>query len=281
MIQSGSRPAENMKVGCQSETLSRDLLEVISATRERVDFCLDYTGLSFLGTDGPLWKVVLGLVNKGLRSRFITKITRENTRSCTLLMKYNSEVFHDDKFKGNFVIVDGRKYIFYVIESKEDEERQRQEPAIGLVLYNEVKQFVEVQQCLFDYLCTNAIPARERIREIGKGIRGNFIDTIRNPSEIQKTAINLLESATYEILVLFSTINSFYRAEYGGLLNSLSKASQRSVMIKILIQVDDNNQLKETIRKGIPQTHLPIEIQYISKPLQNKVTTLVIDQAVS
>jgi two-component system, OmpR family, sensor histidine kinase VicK len=93
-----------------------------------------------------------------------------------------------------------------------------------------------------------------------------------------------LESANYEVLVLFSEINSFYRAEYNEILNSLWQASERGVMVKVLIQADDGNnnyQLKQDIQKRIRQKHLPINIQYITKSLQNKITTLVIDQAVS
>jgi hypothetical protein len=94
-------------------------------------------GLSFLVTYEPLWKVIIGLINKGIRLRFITKITHENTSYCNLLMKHSSEVFHDDRIKGNFSIVDGRKYIFYVLEGQEgkegkgkEEEKQRQKPVI-------------------------------------------------------------------------------------------------------------------------------------------------------
>jgi hypothetical protein len=50
------------------------------------------------------------------------------------------------------------------------------------VLYNEVKPFVDAQQFLFNNLCNNAIHAKEKIREIGRGIRGDFIDTLHNIS---------------------------------------------------------------------------------------------------
>jgi len=48
-----------------------------------------------------------------------------------------------------------------------------------------------------------------------------------------------------------------------------------------LIQAEDDNRLRETIQKRIRQNRLPINIQYITKPLQSKIATLVIDQAVS
>ena len=269
---SDTRSIDKMKAAIyQPENVRGGVMEIISATAERVECCMDHRGLSSLVADEPLWKTITGLINKGIRSRFVTEITQENTHYCNLLMKYSGEVFHDDSVKGNFLIVDGIKYLYYMIDGGE----------IKQVLYSEVKPFVDTQQYLFDNLCSKATPAREKIREIGKGIRGNFIDTIRNPSEIQKIAIYLLESATYEILVLFSTSNSFYRAEYAGMLNSLWQASQRGVMIKILIHAEDDNQLRETIQERIRQKHLPINVQYITKPLQSKIATLVIDQAVS
>jgi hypothetical protein len=277
-------------VGYQSDDLSRPFLEVVLASQETIDFCVDSRGLSFLLSSESLWKVIIGLINKGIRSRFITKITNESISYCNVLMKYSSELFHEERVKGNFLIVDGRKYVFFVInvqeEGEEEEEegrqRQRQRQVINQLLYNEVKSFVDIQQYLFDNLCSNAIPARDKIREIGRAIRGDFIDTLQSHAEIQKTAINLLESATYEILILFSTTNSFRRAEYNGILNSLLQASQRGVMVKMLIQAyDHDHHLSETLQTKIRQKHLPINIQYITKPLQNKITTLVIDQAVS
>jgi NADH:ubiquinone oxidoreductase subunit H len=50
------------------------------------------------------------------------------------------------------------------------------------------------------------------------------------------SATNILESASYEILILFSTINLFYLAESSGILNSLWQASQRGVAIKMLMR---------------------------------------------
>lgn len=274
----------------QPEELHRKFLEVISGAQERIDCCLDQRGSSFLVSDESTWKVIIGLLNKGKRLRFITKITQENISYCNMLMKYTTEVFHDDGIKGNFLIVDGTKYGFYIVESQEPgvregkEEGQSQNAAITQVIYNENKPFVDSQQFLFDNVCTNATHAKEKIRQIGLGIRGDFINTLIKASEIQKTAINLFESATYEVLVLFSTINSFYRAEHSGTLNSLWQASERGIIVKVLIQADDDDnthQLMEAIQKRIRQKHLPIKIQYFTKLLQNKITTLVIDQAVS
>jgi hypothetical protein len=92
--------------------------------------------------------------------------------------------------------------------------------------------------------------------------------------------MDLLKSASYEIVLLFSTINSFYRAEYAGMLNLLFEAAKRGISIKILVQADDDSVAK-TIQNKIRKTHLPITIQYIRKPLHAKITILVTDESVS
>jgi hypothetical protein len=82
--------------------------------------------------------------------------------------------------------------------------------------------------------------------------------------------------------MLFSTTNSFYRAEYTGVLNSLWKASERGATVKLLVQgADDDNRLTEIIHKTVMQRNSSVSIQYITRPLETKITSLVIDQAVS
>jgi hypothetical protein len=132
-----------------------------------------------------------------------------------LNMKY-SDVFHSDKIKGNFLIVDRTKYLCFIT----DENQHTGQQLIRQPFSTQLKSFVDSQQYLFDNLCNHSIPAKEKIREIGRGINGDFVDIIRIPSKIHKIAVELIDSS-YEILMLFSTTNSFYRAEYSGMLNSV------------------------------------------------------------
>ena len=91
-----------------------------------------------------------------------------------------------------------------------------------------------------------------------------------------------MDSATYEILLLFPTTNSFYRTEYSGMLNSVWQASQRGVIVKMLIQgTEEDDKLRDIVHRVIRQENLPVSLQYIAKPLETKISTLVIDQAVS
>ena len=261
----------------EPKTLHDAALEFISEAKKTFDCCVDSKGLSFLMQNEQLWNAVAGLKNKGVASRFITEIAQENNYNCNLLMQHG-EVFHNDSVKGNFMIVDGWRYSYYVIE----ENNPRETSNVRESFYTQVKPFVDAQQHLFDNLCSTSIPAREKIREIGRGIKGDFVEIVQNASKIQDITLELIESATYEILMLFSTTNSFYRAEYTGVLNSLWKASERGATVKLLVQgADDDNRLTETIHKTVMQRNSSVSIQYITRPLETKITSLVIDQAVS
>ena len=255
--------------------------QVISDTTERVDCCIDAKGLIILKQNELLWNELIHLKTRGIRSRFVMEVTQQNTYFCNLMMQ-SGDVYHSDRINGSFIICDGIKYICYILNDQKEEGggEGREKQVVMQLLYTTTKPFVDAQQYLFDNLCNKAVPAKEKIRELNKGIRGDFIDNIEDPKEIQKIAIDLVKSASYEILLLFSTINSFYRAEYAGMLNLLWEASGRGVTIKILIQTNDVA-VSESIQKKIRQERLPINIQYIRKPLQTKITTLVIDQSVS
>jgi hypothetical protein len=84
------------------------------------------------------------------------------------------------------------------------------------------------------------------------------------------------------VLLVFSTANSFYRAENSGMLNLLQHVPN-DVTVKVLISAGgaDGNIAKERIqdfRQKVEQA----DVQYFTKPLQTKIMTVgVVDQASS
>ncbi len=266
--------SDGVKLLDERHDISKVPLQLISDTEQRIDFCLDSAGLSILVRDESFWNSLTYLKTKGVKTRFVTEIFENNIYFCNIMMKHG-EVFHNDSLKGTYIISDGIKYLCYLL----DDNGKGQ--IVTQLFYSNSKSFVQAQQYLFDNLCNKAIPAREKIREIRKGIKGEFKTNIHDPSEIRRIAADLLRSASYEILLLFSTINSYYRAEYSGLLNLLWEASERGVVVKMLIQTDDDETAEETIQKNIRQKKLAINVQFIKKLLQTKITTLVIDQSLS
>jgi hypothetical protein len=161
-----------------------------------------------------------------------------------------------------------------VIENEDDRKARRQEQPLFHITD---KSFVDIQQYLFDNLCDEAIPAKEKIKQIERGIRSDFADTINEPAEIRKIVNNLLMSAKDEILLLFSTTNSFYRAKYSGMLNLLRQIPL-DVTVKVLIQVG-NDIHKDRIQEELG--HGEMRVQYITKPLQTKILSIVVDQSTS
>jgi two-component system sensor histidine kinase VicK len=269
------RPAQ-IEIQHASEDIAKLPLEIISNIKESFDCCIDLNEVALITENEKLWNAIKGLKNKGIRVRFVTGINEGNISSCRQLMKCG-EVFHNDKVKGNFQIADGISYLCYIMENEgKDSRKQKQEQQL---FHTETKSFVDIQQYLFDNLCNNATPAKEKIKEIERGIRNDIADTINEPAEIRKIVNNQLMSARDEILLLFSTANSFYRAKYSGMLNLLRQVP-KDVIIKVLIQAGDDLE-KDTIQEELRQSHGQIRVQYITKPLQTKIVTVVVDQTTS
>jgi two-component system sensor histidine kinase VicK len=252
-------------------------LDIISNIRERFDFCIDQNGVDLLTEDEKLWDAIKDLKNKGIKVRFVTALSDRNISFCRQLMKCG-EVFHNDRVKGNFQIADGTDYLCYIAENGDHSEGKQQRQQLQLFHAN-TKSFVDVQQYLFDNLCNNSTPAKERIKEIGRGVRTDFTDTINEPDEIAKILNNLLISSRDEILLLFSTSNSFYRAKHSGMLNSLRQVSN-GVTVKVLTQPSEDI-TKEPIQEELMLSHLQIRVQYITKSLHSNIMIVVVDQATS
>jgi two-component system sensor histidine kinase VicK len=263
--------SEQMKVVNGTENVVKLTLQIISGMKERLDCCLEHTGPSVLNR-GPLWNEIIQLKDKGIRLRLITDVTKENMPYFQKILRY-VDVGHVDRVKGNFGISDGNEYLGYIFEEGEGQ--------LAKLLHVNIRSFVEAQQYLFDNLWNNAIPLRERIKEIEERHKRQFTETIREPFETQKLALNLLNSAAFEILLLYSTANTFRRAENEGILELLGKAAEHGVKVRILVHIDEENTLKEIIQKKLKERYAQqISIQYLRKPLQNKITTLIVDQAV-
>jgi two-component system, OmpR family, sensor histidine kinase VicK len=85
------------------------------------------------------------------------------------------------------------------------------------------------------------LTARQRFKEVEEGAKREFVETVRDPYEIQKLGFDLIEEAEEQILILFSTANAFRRQAQAGALELLKKAASLPGMkIRILVPVDDN-----------------------------------------
>jgi len=250
--------------------------EIISHTKNTFDYCIEQKEVVLLTENGRLWNTIKDLKKRGISIRFVTTVNEGNIAACKQLMKVG-EVFHNDGVKGVFLIVDGANYLCYLTENEAKISGGQKQG--HQLFHTTTKSFVDIQQYLFDNLCNKAIPAKEKIKEIERGIRRDFADTISEPAEIRKIVINQLMSAKDEILLLFSTSNSYYRAKYGGMLNLLRQIPN-DVTVRVLIQAGDDLE-KDAIREELRHSLRQIRVQYITKHLQTQIVSLVVDQATS
>lgn len=264
---------EKTEVQYGVEYIINRTLQTLSKVKYRFDNCGDVRHPSIIVTTEPVKKAFIDVKNRGVKTRFITEITKDNLHYCKELIQVVSEVRHLDGVKGNFAVGESF-YAGYAIG-------QEAKP-LTHAIYSTAKEFVEQQQFFFDMLWSKAIPAKQRFKEIEEGAKREFVETIRDSSEIQKLGFDLIKKAEDEILILFSTSNAFRRQDKAGAFELLKEvAALRGVKVRILVPIGDNdNDNNEQISKRIQQMkEAGIDIRTIRQTFQNKLTTLIVDQS--
>jgi signal transduction histidine kinase len=224
----------------------------------------------------PIKKAFLDAKSRDVRLRYLTEITKDNIDYCKVLTTIVDDLRHLDGIKGNFMISETEYLAPLVLYEKGKIASQ--------VIYSNAEEIVEQQQYIFDTLWRKAIPAEQKIREIEEGIEPEIIETIRDPVETQMLGFELVKSATYEILVIFSTANAFHRQERAGTMELFKEAAAgRRVQIRILTPIDDliKGTVQKLIREQQQQNQPRIDIRFIGRFSQTKIRILVVDKASS
>jgi sugar-specific transcriptional regulator TrmB len=220
---------EDIKIITGQENITNFMLQCYDRTKEKLDACLDFIGPSVVATDYRIMRGVLQLIERGIKIRFITDVTKENLNYCKDLMKV-SEIRHIDGIKGNFGIMDEQEYVIHLI--------QQESQAPSQILYSNNTGSAEAQQSLFNTLWKTAIPIEDRRRLIEGDETPDFVETIIDPAESRKISFGIVNSARKEILITIPTVNGFHRLEKEGLMASLQGAAERGVYIRVLTPMD-------------------------------------------
>jgi two-component system, OmpR family, sensor histidine kinase VicK len=209
---------------------------------------------------------------RGGKIRLLTEITSENIEYCKQLMNIVDELRHVDGIKGGLAISETEFMATTMLEEG---------TPLAQVIYSNVKEMVEQGQYIFDSLWANtsAIPAKQRIKEIEKGAIREIIETIRDLTETQKRAIDLLKSASDEILIILPTTKALQILEHLGLTQLLTEAAQeRSVKIRLLVGRDGEVEAETEKLKRNWET---MEIHGLQTALQTTLLVIVVDKALS
>lgn len=264
-------PIEKTEVIYGPDNGIRLALECFARTKERIDSCCDSTMPSVVVTTIPIKNAGSEAIRRGVKSRVITEITKENIEYCKEMMRIGHELRHLDNVKGNFSVGD-RDYTANASQSAM--------APLPQLIHSNVKAVIEQQQYFFETLWNKAIPVEQRIREIEEGIKPEVIETIREPKVIQERVFELIKSAREEILIIFSTSNAFRRQGKAGAAEFLiMTAKSKGVKVRILSPVDDY--VRNIIDKVKGEDNIKIEIRNIEEPSQTKISVLIVDRASS
>lgn len=206
------------------------------------------------------------LKSEGAGLRCVTEISRENLPQCKEVMKY-FEVYHAPRLTGSFLIADDHEYVGYLTSGKGEERLLR--------ILN--ASFVDAQKFLFNAIIDKALPATQRIMEIGRGTGEEFMETIRDPVRVRSLISDLVRSAVYEIAILFSTKNSFLIAEREGILEEIGQVSAQGVKVRLLVMQDETVKKISDAKLKAPQQN--VQVNYLQQLLPTRITTIIIDQA--
>jgi signal transduction histidine kinase len=219
-------------------------------------------------TTEQMWQLTIEMIRRGVKVRCITEITRENISYCKQLSR-EAELRHLDNIKGGFTVIDDASCIIHPEIWKEE--------ASAAIIYSTARPIIDQQQYVFETLWNKAIPAKEKIQEIEQGIEREIIETIKDPSEMQNLAFELINAAKCEILGIYSTSNAFRRQErIGNQELMLNAAKERGIRIRILSPFDDG--ILESIERLQCQSEGKIKIRSIDPDMQTKASLLLVDR---
>jgi signal transduction histidine kinase len=266
-------PVEKTEILYGQENIIRHFLNDLSNVHERFDSCTDFTEPS-LFVNSPIWPDYTGLSRRGIRLRFITEITKENLEYCEKLLKV-CELRHFEKVKGNFGIIDGRSY------GAGSSAGEGQAPT--QLIRSNIKAFVEQQQYFFETLWGKALPAERRIDQIQRGTEEEFIETIKDPYEVQKLTYDLIKNSRSEIMVVCATSNAFLRQVRAGSFKLLEgAASDYGVNIRILSP--SNKKILRFAKRYETSTFQyqnQIKVRHLKENLQTRISLLLVDKKYS
>ncbi|MDQ3848220.1 MAG: hypothetical protein M3261_04600 [Thermoproteota archaeon] len=204
--------------------------------------------------------------------RLLTEITSENIEYCKQLMKVVDELRHLDGIKGGLAVSELEFMATTVLEES---------TPLTQVIYSDVKEMVEQGQYIFDSLWASpaAVPAKQRIKEIEQGLIREIIETIRDPVDTQKRALDLLKIASNEILVILPTAKALKIQEHLGLNKLLIDAArERGARIRLLVGREG---LVSAEMEKLRRNWEMMDIQPLETPLQTMLLVIVVDKALS
>jgi two-component system, OmpR family, sensor histidine kinase VicK len=219
---------------------------------------------------------------KGKGLRWITYIDGYSVELAKIFLNAGIQVRHIKNLTPMNFAVDDR-YFYATIDKMENGNLMK-----DLLTSNELA-YVEHYNSIFEELWKNGVDAAQRIKDIEAGVHLADIEVIPSSARAQQLYLDLVKSASEEILWIFPTSNALIRQEKIGAIHLARKAArERNVKVRILVPTNTIieqkiQQLKEQCCSSCPSSSndTMIDARYIAQMSETKATILVIDRKAS
>src|SRR5919202_3065317 len=173
-------------------------LRLFSNSKKKIDTCMNYTRPPLAITIDPIRGAFSDAKNRGVKLRYLTEVSKDNTSFCKELISLVDEMRHLEGIKGNFMISE-LEYLAPVILFEKGN-------IASQIIYTNQKEIVDQHQYIFDTLWKKAIPAQQRIKKIEDGVTGQehhyqtrFLENPNEVSEELKKIINTSEDDSWSV----------------------------------------------------------------------------------
>ncbi len=236
--------------------------------------CSTFDGLLMLTSNKDFEKMQERLVDsnkKGKNTRWIGTINKDDIDIVKAYLNLGMEIRHiKNQLPMNFAL--SSKEMYATID-----EMKGGKIARNLLVSND-PHYVKHFKFIFEELWENGIVATERIKDIQSGVDLADIEVISSSLRAQDQYIDIVKSASREILWIFPTANAFLRQEKIGAIQ-LAKQAAKEKNVKVKTLVPANNELEQKVEQLKEYTSPgTIDVRYIEQMSETKATILVVDR---
>ncbi|MFL6324456.1 MAG: ATP-binding protein [Nitrososphaeraceae archaeon] len=219
-------------------------------------------------------KVIMNKYRKGEHKgiRWVTSITdKDSAKLVRLFLNIGVQIRHVKNMPPiDFAVSD--KEMMATIEKMEGGEM-----AQSLLVSNE-PAYINHFASIFEEMWKNGIDANERIKDIETGVDLAGIEVIPSSARAQDVYLDIIKSASEEILWIFPTINAFLRQDkMSAIPLAMQAVRERNVKVKILVPANSIVQQKIRHIKEYCTSDL-IDVRYIEQMSGTKATILIVDR---
>jgi signal transduction histidine kinase len=202
--------------------------------------------------------------------RWIINIDKDNLELAKIFLESGIQVKHIKNMPPmNFGVSD--KEVALTIEKMEGGSVSQ-----SFLISNE-PLYVNHFNSLFEELWKSGIDAAERIKDIKQGAYLADIEVVPSSAKAQDRYLNILKSASEEILLIFPTTSSFIRQEKIGVIQ-LAKQGAKERNVKVRILMPSNSLTEQMVIQLMRYYPNHIDVRYIEQMSETKATILVVDR---